>query len=161
MDLYPWLVYVHIAGVIVFALGHGVSVGVAFKVRGERDPNRIQALLQLSTWSLSLFYVGMTLLLAGGIWAGFTPGAEGSWWEDAWIWTALATFVLTMFAMYGLATNYYRRIRTIVEAMVEGSQAVSQEQLAQEVSGSRPWVLAIVGLGSILFILYLMIFKPF
>jgi hypothetical protein len=161
MDLYPWIVYVHIVGVIVFALGHGVSVGVAFKVRGERDPHRINALLQLSAWSLGLFYIGILLLLGGGVWAGFTPGIDGSWWSSKWIWTALVTFVLTMFAMYGLATNYYKRLRTIVEAMVGGSQAVSEERLAEVVSGPRPWLLAGIGLGSLLFILYLMLFKPF
>ncbi len=161
MDLYPWIVYVHVAGVLVFMLGHGVSVGVAFKVRDERDPNRIHALLQLSVWSLGFFYAGVLLLLGAGIWAGFTPGIDGSWWSSKWIWTALATFVLTMFAMYALASNYYRRLRTIVEAMVEGSQAVSPERLAEEVSGGRPWLLAFIGLGSILFILYLMLFKPF
>jgi hypothetical protein len=161
MDLYPWIVYLHVAGVLVFTLGHGVSVGVAFKVRGERDPNRILALLQLSTWSLGLFYVGVLLLLGGGVWAGFTPGIDGSWWSSKWIWTALITFVLTMFAMYGLASSYYRRLRTIVEAMVGGSEAVSQERLAEVVSGPRPWLLAVIGLGSLLFILYLMLFKPF
>lgn len=161
MDLYPWIVYFHVAGVLIFVLGHGVSVGVAFKVRSERDPNRIQALLQLSTWSLGLFYVGILLLLGGGIWAGFTPGIDGSWWSSKWIWTALITFVLTMFAMYGLASNYYRRLRTIVEAMVAGSEAVSEERLAEVVSGPRAWVLAGVGFGSLLFILYLMLFKPF
>ena len=161
MDMYPWIVYLHVAGVLVFMLGHGVSVGVSFKVRGERDPDRIHALLQLSVWSLGIFYVGVLLLLGGGIWAGFTPGIEGSWWGSGWIWTALATFVLTMFAMYALASNHYRRLRTIVEAMVGGSQAVSHERLAEEVSGPRPWLLAFIGFGSILFILYLMLFKPF
>jgi Predicted integral membrane protein (DUF2269) len=161
MDLYPWLVYVHVAGVLLFTLGHGASVGVAFKVRQERDPQRIHALLQLSTWSLGFFYVGVLLLLGAGIWAGFTPGIEGSWWGDAWIWVALGTFVLTMFLMYGLASNYYRRLRTIVEAMIGGSEAVSAERLAQVMSGPRPWLLAVIGFGSILFILYLMLFKPF
>ena len=161
MDLYPWLVYVHVAGVLLFTLGHGASVGVAFKVRQERDPQRIHALLQLSTWSLGFFYVGVLLLLGAGVWAGFTPGIEGSWWGDAWIWTALATFVLTMFLMYGIASNYYRRLRTIVEAMVGGSEAVSEERLAQVLAGPRPLLLAVIGFGSLFFILYLMLFKPF
>jgi hypothetical protein len=161
MDLYPWLVYVHVAGVLLFTLGHGASVGVAFKVRQERDPQRIHALLQLSTWSLGFFYVGILLLLGAGVWAGFTPGIEGSWWGDAWIWTALATFVLTMFLMYGIASNYYRRLRTIVEAMVGGSEAVSEERLAQVLAGPRPLLLAVIGFGSLFFILYLMLFKPF
>jgi hypothetical protein len=154
-------VYVHVAGVLVFTLGHGVSVGVAFKVREERDPQRILALLQLSTWSLWLFYVGVLLLLGAGIWAGFTPGIPGSWWGSGWIWTALIIFVLTMFAMYALASNYYRRLRTIAEARVAGSQAVTDEQLAEVLRGPRPWILAGIGFGSLLFILYLMLFKPF
>jgi hypothetical protein len=165
MDLYPWLVYVHIAGALVFVLGHGVSVGVAFKVRRERDPNRIQALLQLSTWSLGLFYVGILILLAAGIVMGFIgPDRDwggSSWWGFTWIWIALGTFLLTMFAMYGLASNYYRRLRTIVEAMVGGSEAVSEDRLVEVLSGPRAWVLAGVGFGSLLFILYLMLFKPF
>jgi len=161
MDLYPWIVYVHVAGVLIFVLGHGMSVGVAFKVRGERDPQRIQALLQLSAWGLGIFYVGILLLLGAGIWAGFTPGIDGSWWDQRWIWVALGTFVLTMFAMYGAATNYYKRLRTIVDAMVSGSEAVSEARLAEVLTGPRPWVLAGIGTVSLLFILYLMMFKPF
>lgn len=149
------------AGALIFVLGHGVSVGVAFKVRVEREPQRIQALLQLSAWAIGLTYVGILLLLAAGIWAGFTPGAPGSWWEQAWIWVALGTFVLTMFLMYGLATNYYKRLRTITDAMVGGSEAVSEERLAEVLSGPRPWLLAAIGFGSLFFILYLMMFKPF
>ena len=158
---YQWLVFVHIAGVLVFVLGHGTSVAVALKVRAERDPQRIMTLLQLSGWSLGLTYVGILLLLGAGIWAGFTPGAPGSWWSFGWIWTALITFVLTMVAMYALATTYYGRLRKIVEAMAGGSQAVSEDQLARVLQGPRPFLIAVIGLGSLLFILYLMLFKPF
>jgi len=161
MDLYPWIVYVHVTGVLVFVLGHGISVGVAFRVRGERNPQRIQALLQLSAWALGIFYVGILLLLGAGIWAGFTPGISGSWWDQRWIWVALGTFVLTMFAMYGAASIYYKRLRTIVDAMVSGSEAVSEARLAEVLTGPRPWVLAGIGTVSLLFILYLMLFKPF
>lgn len=161
MDLYPWLRYIHVAGALIFVLGHGASVAMAFKLRGERDPRRIQPMLQLSAWSLGIFYIGVTLLLTGGIWAGFTPGIEGSWWGDAWIWVALGTFLLTLFLMYGIASNYYKRLRTITDAMVDGSEAVSEERLAEVLSGPRPVLLAVIGFGSLLFILYLMMFKPF
>jgi hypothetical protein len=63
--------------------------------------------------------------------------------------------------MYALATNYYKRLRTIVEAMAGGSQAVSEEELGRVLAGPRPWLLAIIGFGSLLFVLYLMLFKPF
>jgi hypothetical protein len=47
--LYQWMVFLHIAGVFAFLVAHGVSVGVAFRVRLERDPKRIMALLDLSS----------------------------------------------------------------------------------------------------------------
>ena len=157
MRIYPWVVYLHVAGVFGFLVAHGVSVGVAFKVRKERDPQRILALLQLSSSSIGLMYVSTLVLLGGGILAGFM----GGWWDQGWIWVALGTFVVTILAMAAVASPYYRRLRTVAEAMSGGSQAVSQERLAEVLQGPRPWLLAGIGFGSILFILYLMMFKPF
>jgi hypothetical protein len=158
-------VYLHIAGAFGFLLSHGVSVAVAFRVRKERDPARIMSLLELSASTLWGMYVSLLILLGGGIVAGFLgPDQELgglSWWGFGWIWTALAALVVTMGLMYGLATNYYKRLRTIAGAMAEGSQAVSETQLADVLKGPRPWILAVAGFGSLLFILYLMMFKPF
>jgi hypothetical protein len=154
---YQWWVFLHIAGVFVFLIAHGVSVGVAFRLRQERDPRRIMALLDLSSWSISLMYVGILLLLAGGIVAGFL----GDWWGSGWIWVALGSLLAVMIAMYAVATGYFKRLRLIVGAMADGSQAVSEEQLAGLLEGPRPWILAVIGFGGLLFILYLMLFKPF
>ena len=35
-ELYPWFVYVHILGLVIFAVCHGVSMFVAFRVRANR-----------------------------------------------------------------------------------------------------------------------------
>ncbi|MGH2661541.1 MAG: hypothetical protein ACRDH8_01780 [Actinomycetota bacterium] len=154
---YQWWVFIHIAGALAFLAAHGVSVGVAFRVRKERDPGRLLALLDLSNSSATLMYVSLLVLLAGGVVAGFM----GNWWSSGWIWTALAVLIVTMGLMYGIATTYYRRLRTIVTAMAEGSQAVSEGRLAEVLAGPRPWILAVIGFGALLFILYLMMFKPF
>jgi hypothetical protein len=63
--------------------------------------------------------------------------------------------------MYAVAAGYYKRLRLIVGAMADGSQAVSDQRLSELLEGPRPWVLAVIGFGGILFILYLMLFKPF
>jgi uncharacterized membrane protein len=97
------------------------------------------------------------LLLTGGVVAGFV----GDWWGQGWIWVALGTLVVVMILMYALASNYYKRLRLIVGAMAEGSEAVSEERLAELLSGPRPVILAVTGFGGLLFILYLMLFKPF
>jgi hypothetical protein len=155
--LYSWMVFLHIAGVFAFLVAHGVSVGVAFRLRDERDPRRIMALLDLSSWSISLMYIGITLLLGGGVTAGFL----GDWWGQGWIWVSLGSLILIMIAMYVLASGYYKRLRTIAGAMADGSQAVSGERLAELLAGPRAVVLAVIGFGGLLFILYLMLFKPF
>ena len=154
---YQWWVFLHIAGVFAFLIAHGVSVGVAFRLRRERDPRRIMALLDLSSWSISLMYIGILLLLTGGIVAGFV----GDWWGSGWIWVSLGTLIVVIVAMYAMASAYYKRLRLIVGAMADGSQAVSEEQLAGLLEGPRPWILAVIGFGGLLFILYLMLFKPF
>jgi hypothetical protein len=154
---YQWWVFLHIAGVSAFLVAHGVSVGVAFRLRDERDPRRIMALLDLSSWSISLMYVGILLLLTGGIVAGFV----GDWWGSGWIWVSLGTLILVIVSMYAVASGYYKRLRLIVGAMADGSHAVSEEQLAGLLEGPRPWILAVIGFGGLLFILYLMLFKPF
>jgi hypothetical protein len=162
---YQWWVFLHIAGVFAFLMFHGVSVLVAFRVRRERDPARIMSLLELSASALAGMYAGLLILLGGGIVAGFLGPDQRlgglSWWGSGWIWTALAALVVTMGVMYAVATNYYKRLRTIAGAMAEGSHAVSEGELAAVLGGPRPWILAIVGFGSLLFILYLMMFKPF
>ena len=154
---YQWWVFLHIAGVFAFLIAHGVSVGVAFRLRRERDPRRIMALLDLSSWSISLMYIGILLLLTGGIVAGFV----GDWWGSGWIWVSLGTLIVVIVSMYAMASGYYKRLRLIVGAMADGSQAVSEEQLAGLLEGPRPWILAVIGFGGLLFILYLMLFKPF
>jgi hypothetical protein len=154
---YQWWVFLHIAGAFVFLVAHGVSMGVSLRLRQERDPKRIMALLDVSSSSISGLYVGLVLLLAGGVVAGFV----GDWWGQGWIWVALGILVAVMILMYALATNYYKRLRLIVGAMADGSEAVSDERLAELLSGPRPIVLAVLGSGGLLFILYLMLFKPF
>src|SRR5437764_15347560 len=101
MDLKPfhsWLVLLHILGVFAFLLAHGASVAVAFRVRSERDPTRIRALLDLSNGYLNAMYGGLVALLIFGILAGIS----GAWWTSGrlWIWAALVVLVGIVVGMY-------------------------------------------------------------
>lgn len=162
---YTWWVYLHVAGVLVFLLAHGISMGVALRLRREREPRRIMALLDLSSMSITGLYVGLVLLLLGGVLAGFMGPDQAfggtSWWGFGWIWVALGTLIGLMVFMYVVASPYYKRLRTIVGAMAEGSQAVTEDRLAGLLIGPRAVLLAVVGVLGLLFILYLMFFKPF
>jgi uncharacterized membrane protein len=154
---YQWWVFLHIVGVFGFLLAHGVSVGVAFRLRRERDPHRINALLELSGSSIVLFNVSSIVLLIAGVVAGFL----GHWWGQGWIWTALGILLATSVAMSVLARPFYKRIRLVAEALASGSQAVNEEQFAAVLRSPRPLVIAGVGFAALLVILWLMMFKPF
>ena len=154
--MYRWWVFVHVAGVLAFLAAHGVSMGVLFRLRKERDPGKVNELLQLSASSTRAYYPALGVLLLGGIVAGFL----GHWWSQAWIWAAIGILVLVTMMMYAVATPYYKRIRFVAQAMEGGSQAVSGQQFDEILRSPRPnWIAGIGGIG-LLAILYLMMFKP-
>src|SRR5215208_6713113 len=85
MELYPWVILLHIVGAFVFAASHGVAIWMTMQLSQERDRVRMAALLDLSAASLGGLYLGLVLLLIGGIWGGLI----GNWFESLWIWAAL------------------------------------------------------------------------
>lgn len=154
--MYQWWVYLHLLGVFGFLLAHGVSVFVTFRLRHERDPRQVQTLLQLSSASVTAFYPAMGLLLAGGVAATFAGGL----WGYGWIWASIGILVLVTGTMYSVAAPYYRRLRFVTGALVDGSEAVSPEQYERLLRSPRQLVIAGTGFAGLVVILYLMLFKP-
>jgi len=163
--MYRFWVFLHIAGVFGFLTAHGASAVVAFRLRRERDPERVAALLELSSSSLGLMYGSFLILLASGVVAGFL----GHWWGQAWIWTAIGLLFAVMFAMYPLASNFYNRVREAVGLQtydqrrkgIEPAPPASAEEVEAVLRSSRPFLIAAIGGLGLLAILWLMIFKPF
>jgi len=71
MNWQPWIVFAHILGAFTFVLAHGVSMFVAFRVRGERDPARVTTLLDLSKSAVAIAAFAVLFLLITGVAAGF------------------------------------------------------------------------------------------
>jgi hypothetical protein len=164
MDWYPWVVLIHITGAFAFAAAHGVSVFVAFAIRGERDPSRIAALLDLSAASIGGLYIGLLVLLGGGVAAAFMAGL----WGELWIWGAIAILTLILGAMYPLGSLHYAQVRHAVglPAYSDKKDAppptpLPPDELALLLSSPRPFVLAGIGGVGFLLILWLMVAKPF
>ncbi len=153
---YQWWVFVHLAGVFGFLAAHGVSMGVALRLRKERDPARIAALLDVSSRSITPFYISLGPLLAGGIVAAFV----GDLWSFGWIWAAVATLIVISVVMFLVATPYYRKARFVIGAVAGGSEAVTPQDLDRMLRSPRPVVAMWLGLAGLGFILYLMLFKP-
>jgi hypothetical protein len=108
--LYQCIVPLHVIAAFTFALAHGVSGGVALKLRGERKIPRVQALLDLSQFATNGMYVSVVTLLIAGVTAAFIAGL----WGRGWIWAAIVLLVVMFAAMYaalrpGSATCAARR----------------------------------------------------
>ena len=160
--MYQWIVLLHITGAFVFVLSHGASVWVAMLIRRERERARIAAMLEVSQASIGGVYIGLLLLLVGGIWAGIDGGHFGR----AWIWAAIVVLVVVIVAMYAIATPYFGRLREA--AGVQSGRggkvpaAAASDQEAAALAAKAPVApLLIVGLAGLLIILWLMVVKPF
>jgi uncharacterized membrane protein len=151
--MYLWWKYVHILGGLGFLAAHGATAAVALRLRKERDPARIRALLDLSRSTRPWMYVSLLVLLVAGIVDGF----KGGWWDQAWIWTALILLVLLMVAAFPLAVPYYKRVR---RSVAEDS-TITRRELDALLLSPRPIVIAVVETAGIAVIVWLMVLKPF
>jgi len=159
---YAWWVYLHIVGAFAFVFGHGASGLAAFRIRATRDPAQIRTLLDLSSMALGLTYVGLLLLLIGGIAAAIA----GDHFSRGWTWAALGLLVLIIVAMYAMATPFYGQLRVAAgvrakDPKVDPNPVVSQPDIDALAGSSRPLVLLVIGGIGILLILWLMVLKPF
>jgi uncharacterized membrane protein len=162
-SLYNWVVWIHIVGGFTFALAHGVSAGVAFKLREEHEVPRVQALLDLSKLATQGLYIAMYVLLGAGIVAAFMAG----FWGRGWIWTALAILVGLFAFMYVRAAGYYRDVRRAAGQPYEtgkgprAAEPPNTARLGELLGSSRPFEIAGVGYSGLVAILWLMVMKPF
>ncbi len=151
-----WWLLIHLSGVLGLLGSHGASMAVLFKLRRERDRTRIEHLLQLSGSTVIPLYVSLALLLTGGI----VGGIDGHFFWQRWITLSLIVLAITMIVMYAIAMPYYKRIREALGVRPSGVPRVSDEELEALLGSAKSTVVAVVGFGGFLIILYLMIWKP-
>jgi len=162
--MYPWLVFLHVLGVFGFLMAHGVSAGVAFALRRERNLERVHALLNLSSSSLGILHGSISLLFVTGIIVGFM----GQWWSRGWIWLSLGLLVAIYVYMGIAASGFYGKVRKATGlAYMDGfksrppAEPASAEEIDALLGRARPMRLAVIGFGGLLIIAWLMMFKPF
>lgn len=162
--MYQWILLIHILGAFVFAFIHGASTKVIFRLRRENDPARMAALLDLSADHLWLLYISLLVMLAGGIGVAY----YGDWFLSIWIWLSLGLLVVIIAAMYFMATIPLNRVRKalgllqIEKAKVSPTgEPVNPDEVANATAALKPWLMAVIGYGSLVVILVLMVIKPF
>lgn len=162
--MYHWLVFLHILSVLTFFLAHGASASVAFRLKQEKELERIEALLDISTTTLTVFFLSLLLILITGIAAGFI----GDWWRFRWVWLALALFVGITIWMGIYGRRSYSPLRKAVGMpYMEGFrphpaiEPASNGEIIAIIARTNPVLLAGISYGLTVVILWLMMFKPF
>ena len=114
--------------------------------------------------AIGIMYIGLVLLLVGGIAAGFS----GAFWGQLWLWAAIGVLLVIAVAMYAMGTTFYMRLRTglgipAADGKVRESKEapLSQVQVDAMLDSSRPYVLALIGGIGLAIIVWLMVAKPF
>lgn len=160
----PWFVFIHVAGAFAFAAGHGVSIVVAFRLRREREAARLATLLDASSASLMVAWLGLLVLFVAGVASGVMLGS----FARLWIWVSLVLLVVIAGLMTPIGVGWFGRIRLAVGQRTRDLKAdqpdptpASPEELALLLDSRRPEALLLVGGGGFLVILWLMMFKPF
>jgi hypothetical protein len=154
---WQWWLLLHLTGVLVFVGAHGVSMFVLYRIRGERDRQRIAELIAFSGTTTRPMYVGLLILTVGGVGAGLTLHLFSQWW----LWISILILLITIGLMTAFAAPYFRRITAACEIRPSGVPRVSDEELQQLLRSGEAHVIATTGVVGLLAILYLMLFKPF
>ena len=167
MDLSPFhgfIVFLHVVGVLLFVLAHGVSVAVLLKLRTERNPVALRALLDLSSRSLGAAGIGFLLWFVAGIVAGFS----GNWWTSGkwWIWVSLGIAVVITGLMTPMGRFYFNRVRASVgvdskTGQLDPTFQVDGTAVEAAIGSGQPTFLAATGIIGLVVLLYLMVAKPF
>ena len=164
MEIYPWVVIGHVFFVIVALGAHGVSALATFQVRREPDRARLAAILDFSSMSFYTFGAGILFAIVLGVVAGLMGGHFGR----LWIWAAILVLVTLIVIMIPIAGKPTARVRKALGLRSESKEPAvdpdrrpqSDEELAAARAALRPGLVAGVGLGGTLILVWLMEAKP-
>jgi hypothetical protein len=171
--MYRYIVLLHVLSGFFFMMSHGASAAVAFRLRYERDFNRIRALLELTSSTMRAMYGTLLLILITGI----TAGVLGRWWLQGWFWISVVLLVgITVYMGFRGSRVYYplkaalglpnpwskEEARQYEVDKQEGvEKPVDGEEVERLLAANRPWEMALVSLIGWAVILWLMMLKPF
>lgn len=152
--MYQLLVLLHLLGVVIMAVAHGVSIFAAFRVRGEADPRIVAAVLGMSKTAVMLLYGGFLLMAVGGFGAAWQAGVLLAPWTIA----SYVVLVVVIVVMYAVATPFYVRVREMASG--PSGQAPDVAAIQAALATRRPEVLALVGGSGAVVLLWLMVVRP-
>jgi hypothetical protein len=161
MQIYPWLVVIHILAAFAFAMAHGVSAFTLYRVKAERDHERLAAVLDLSSRALGIATISLLVVLVAGIWAGIDQGYFGK----GWIWASIVVLVVVGGAMTPLAGIPMNKVRRALGTPIRGDKEppapLADGEVAALQASLQPHLVSAIGLVGLAVLVALMSLKPF
>jgi hypothetical protein len=164
--VYPWLLVFHVLCVFAFLAIHGVSMGVWWRVRRERDRAKLSALLGLSIGFITPMSVALLLLIVSGV----LVGVADAWWFNGqwWLWASVALLVIIIAVMTPLIaipmSDMRRGLGMPSRADVKAGTVptpVDDAALDRLLLDRRPAIGSSIAIVGIVVITWLMETKPF
>ena len=153
--MYQGLVFLHLAGLVLFLLAHGVSMWAVFQVRAARSRDVVVTLLEMSGRSAQASYLGLILLGIGGLGAAWNSNFLTTTW-------AIASYVvlgIVLFGMYGVGAGFYTPLRQALRG-ANGAPPIRDDELFERLQNRRPEILAAIGLSGLAVLVALMVYRP-
>lgn len=162
--LYQLVVFLHVFFVFGYLLAHGVSVGVAFALKRERDIQRIRTLLDLSAASYPWMTGLMWAFLLSGILATFLAGWQTRIWP--WLSLVLGFVIVILMVIFGAGIYGEARKAAGIRYNFKGKwfppePAKNDEEVFALLAKTNPVLLTVIGYGGFAVITWLMVAKPF
>lgn len=153
--MYQWFVFTHLVGLVLFLIAHGASAFISFRIRSLRDAALVADYLELSQMSTRAAYVGLVVLLLGGA----AAATMNDLWTKPWVLGSIVVLILVLVGMFVLAAGYYYKLRDLI-AGKDGQPPIDEAALVVYLNSRRPEMITAVGLGGLIVLVWLMVFKP-
>jgi hypothetical protein len=153
---FNWILLAHIASTFLFLSMHGVSMVVLYRIRRERDRERIMTLVTVSGATTLPMYISLGLIVVTGVLAALQLDAFGHWW----VWLAIVILVATIGLMTAVAKPYFAKVKQACQVRPTGVPRTSDQELGEILGGPTAHVITAIGVIGLLAILYLMVFTP-
>lgn len=158
--VYQWLIFLHVAAVLLFMLAHGVQVTVMWKMRWEPDPDRNVALLEALPGLPLVRLLGVAVIATG-----FLLVAALSLWGRSWVWISLFLLGVIWLLMWKFGAGYFNLTHQAATWAIEMRGTAEEPGATAAFTKARlawhPIGMTSMGLVGLAVILWLMIFKPF
>ena len=159
-----WILFLHVLSAITFFLAHGASAAMAFRIRKETDFERIRAMLDLSATTIMAIFISFLALGLSGLALPFLVKL----WDRGWVWLSIVLMIFVVVWMGWFNEKGFKELRRLVGLpYMRGAKEfpaeppASAEEVAAHLKKINLHSLTIIGYVIPVFVLWLMVFKPF